>query len=1131
MQGYQTLEEAARTLSMSVDDLRLLAQRNQIRSFQDRGTLRFRVQDIQELARQRGQASNPEEPALRGPGTPQPKSPRVSETGSKREKKQEPTDFSIEINEDRLDIGAEIVPATGGKSSGRNLGSKARQEKTDFTLEISDDQVDIGLAPIQGGDSDVKLVAHDSKSGKSSSAARRQAQPSSSAAPPSPAPPVTPPKVKADPGPASPSRAGGSNARKRQPSSGPLSPPSNIKIESDSDIKIVGPGSVEAELGKSATDSETPAFRLPGSDEGLLFTDEVNLEEEIRKKDDLLNLSLAEDSSAALAQEPLIELVDQERSGSPSQSGNYSLEEAARYLSMPVEELRQLAQRSQIRSFMQRGSMRFRAVDIQELAHKRAQAGPASPRQPRSSEMGFLAPASDSGGEVDFSLEVNEDQLDIGEILAPASGARGSSKKISPRPKPPSESDFSLEVNDDQVDLGQGAIGAVPRFDRKDITPPPPGHDSDVRLISDQDFSLGGDSDIKLVSPESSSARRKGAGIPATPPYKPKSALSPAGPRSPGKGKPRNPGAPGTPSSPPAKKSVLSSSQSLIDDSDVKIVGGAAGGIHGPTDSDIRLEAHSGPPDEEAMLLTEEINLDEEIRKQEEVFKKQPGGKVRPKSSLKSSGTMPASPFELSAEGQPSVPISHDSSDFDLAPGGLGDSDDFSLELPEDDGISLGESQSHELQGPTSGINLADPVDAGISLEVDSTGHSGSTPRPTFLRGAAAPVEDDSGSEFELSLDDSSEEMFSSQASAHEDSEFELGASDSSSETPSLDSDSDSASEFELSLDDSSDEMPSHSQPRIDSEFELGTPQDSSSENPSLDPSDSGSEFELSLDDSSGEVPSHVEPRDSSDFEVGAVESSSENPSLETADSGSEFELSLDGTDGSLELVTADDSASDSEFDLTLDDSGSPHSEEGEDEADVDAETGDKDIFETDFEVPDLDEETGSQDDGALDGDTDLESSDFDIEDESGSQVVALDDEYVDEPPPSKKRGKGKQKSAPPAGKGQKQVKGRPAPPTQDAGDLEMDWAGQDQQGAFDDLAVEGDHAEPRPAVVIQEKVKYIRPAPWGVLPSIFMFPCLLLMLVFGLMAFEQVQNPHGYKPDGVVTKMMKDVFKQLGVT
>src|SRR5450432_327788 len=62
VQGYYTLQEAAQFLGMPIDELKQMAQKGQIRSFQDRGTLRFRTQDIQELARKRGVSSDPELP-------------------------------------------------------------------------------------------------------------------------------------------------------------------------------------------------------------------------------------------------------------------------------------------------------------------------------------------------------------------------------------------------------------------------------------------------------------------------------------------------------------------------------------------------------------------------------------------------------------------------------------------------------------------------------------------------------------------------------------------------------------------------------------------------------------------------------------------------------------------------------------------------------------------------------------------------------------------------------------------------------------------------------------------------------------------------------------------------------------
>src|SRR5205814_6314002 len=58
VQGYYTLEEAARILKMTSEDLTQMAQKRQIRAFADRGTWRFRSQDVEEIARRRGQSSD-----------------------------------------------------------------------------------------------------------------------------------------------------------------------------------------------------------------------------------------------------------------------------------------------------------------------------------------------------------------------------------------------------------------------------------------------------------------------------------------------------------------------------------------------------------------------------------------------------------------------------------------------------------------------------------------------------------------------------------------------------------------------------------------------------------------------------------------------------------------------------------------------------------------------------------------------------------------------------------------------------------------------------------------------------------------------------------------------------------------
>ena len=60
VQGYYTLDEAARYLGMDAQKLNQMAQRREIRAFADRGTWRFRHETIHEWARQHGMGSNPD---------------------------------------------------------------------------------------------------------------------------------------------------------------------------------------------------------------------------------------------------------------------------------------------------------------------------------------------------------------------------------------------------------------------------------------------------------------------------------------------------------------------------------------------------------------------------------------------------------------------------------------------------------------------------------------------------------------------------------------------------------------------------------------------------------------------------------------------------------------------------------------------------------------------------------------------------------------------------------------------------------------------------------------------------------------------------------------------------------------
>jgi excisionase family DNA binding protein len=723
--------------------------------------------------------------------------------------------------------------------------------------------------------------------------------------------------------------------------------------------------------------------------------------------------------------------------------GYYTLQQAAEYLDMSVDELKQMAQKGQIRSFQDRGNLRFRIQDIQELGRSR-------------------------GGS-------SEPELVLGDAPRTAPKSAGtpssSSRKTSKSPKsPPKKSEpevFEFQLDDENVDVGADLVvpkssKSGPRSGKKSSPVPAAGSDSDVRLVSDGSdvtFSLPKDSDIKLAE----------SGVkPKSPPPVAPSGKRPSQLALESSGKTKSKLASGSPSSgsrqasprPAATPQPVDSGVRLVpldDDSDVKLHGSShdelplgEGGPPGASDSNVRLEKVTLPPadsGEGGMMLTEEINLDEEIKRQQEREKEkdQKATRVKAKSELKfptsspfelsdsdlemppelhqdagattpvKTETVPAdsSDFELTAQNNPE----NGSSDFDLVPaneGGLlleDDSSDFSLEAANEELVL--EEQKTELTSSTSGISLDNPVDAGISLEDEESGDFDlsleveDTPRPSKSR----PIED-SGSEFELAA-----------------------------KTP----------------------RPGKAQPMADSD----------------------GEFDLTL------------------------ESSGEAPALEEQHDDSAFELNLDGS-GEGELT-----ASDSEFELTLDDSGNLEAFDGEDVApQVKSKKRkggeEQDIFESDFDVPALD---GSDD--ATVADSELESSDFDLalddselaqEEESGSQVVALDEEDADTQVES---------SDDAAVVDDIEVEEE----SSDFADLDADVQVEEDDEVEVDVGEDASGKKVKKVTVIKEKL--IEPAPWGVMPVLFMLPCVVIMFLVGILGYEMVQTTNGLRPPGPLTVMV----------
>src|SRR5262249_30202351 len=99
MAQFYSLEEAARMLGVSPEELKRMAERGGVRALRDRGNVHFRAQEVEERARQRGRGSDPELQIAADPPS------------SKRTKKATDPDeaFNPKLSpEDQVEIGQEL---------------------------------------------------------------------------------------------------------------------------------------------------------------------------------------------------------------------------------------------------------------------------------------------------------------------------------------------------------------------------------------------------------------------------------------------------------------------------------------------------------------------------------------------------------------------------------------------------------------------------------------------------------------------------------------------------------------------------------------------------------------------------------------------------------------------------------------------------------------------------------------------------------------------------------------------------------------------------------------------------------------------------------------------------------------
>ncbi len=151
MVQYYTLEQAARILQTTPDKVKEMAKKNEVRAFQDRGNLRFRAQEIDELARTRGLGSDPDLTPGLGPKSPPP--------SSGKRKSKIPAQQPIAMADDEeAPIGREpAAPGSKGgpSSSGRKGASSGKSAPRKQTMAQPGPK---SPPPRATSDSDVRLV-------------------------------------------------------------------------------------------------------------------------------------------------------------------------------------------------------------------------------------------------------------------------------------------------------------------------------------------------------------------------------------------------------------------------------------------------------------------------------------------------------------------------------------------------------------------------------------------------------------------------------------------------------------------------------------------------------------------------------------------------------------------------------------------------------------------------------------------------------------------------------------------------------------------------------------------------------------------------------------------------------------
>lgn len=159
MADFYSLEEAARELGMSVDELRDKVRTQEIQGYRDRGDLHFKKDYIKELARQRGMGSDPD---LSLSDLDLDISDAFSESGGE-----------IDLSEFQLGVAPPDIASASGILPAADADIPIDDSSVPPELSGSSSTI-IGMGPVgrQASDSDVKLVPEDDSPGASDSDVR-----------------------------------------------------------------------------------------------------------------------------------------------------------------------------------------------------------------------------------------------------------------------------------------------------------------------------------------------------------------------------------------------------------------------------------------------------------------------------------------------------------------------------------------------------------------------------------------------------------------------------------------------------------------------------------------------------------------------------------------------------------------------------------------------------------------------------------------------------------------------------------------------------------------------------------------------------------------------------------------------